>query len=259
MYRHLYEKLPNTEAYLDRIGITERSLPLTRETLDILITAQLTHIPFENLDIIDFDREIELGTEQLFDKLITRRRGGYCFELNSLFMSLLEALGFTVWAAAARVLWNKDYFPPLSHRFSIVELDGKQLLCDVGFGGPSAAAALSIDGDECINSVSVEDGPNGTKITCRGDQKLLMFKPEPVDVVDFVTMNEFFSKNPLSSFKSKRMANLTTASGSISIDGDIFREYVSGVMTETPITSKSSLEDLLITRFGIDVCTSILL
>lgn len=251
MYSRLYERLPDTEAYLERIGLGGEQLLPTRDTLDRLITAQLTHIPFENFDITDLGREIELGTYDLFDKLIVRRRGGYCFELNSLFMSLLEALGFTVWAAAARVLWNKDYFPPLSHRLTVVELDGKRLMCDVGFGGPSPAFSLSIDGDEEISGFTVATGPDGTRLTQREGQAFLMFKAERIDPVDFVTMNEFFSKNKASSFLSKRMANLTTERGSISIDGDFFNERENGGHVKIPIESDRQLEEILKEKFGI--------
>ena len=120
MFEELYAPLPDKSRYLERIGLTEAPAP-TLETLDRLILAQLRHVPFENLDVYDADAEVSLAIEDLFDKIVVRRRGGYCFELNALFMSLLKEIGFDCYPVMVRVVWNGGAgvpadFAPRRHR-----------------------------------------------------------------------------------------------------------------------------------------------
>jgi N-hydroxyarylamine O-acetyltransferase len=89
------------DAYLERIGYEGRDEP-TLEVLDALHLAHTTTIPFENLDIL-LGRPIRLDLPSLQDKLVRDRRGGYCFEHNTLFAAALEAVGFGVTRLGARV------------------------------------------------------------------------------------------------------------------------------------------------------------
>lgn len=68
-------------------------------------------------------------------KLVTRRRGGYCFEQNRLFMMALDALGFEARPLLARVWLLAEAPPPLTHTFSLVTIDGRDWIADAGFGG----------------------------------------------------------------------------------------------------------------------------
>ena len=86
-------------AYLDRIGYSGPTEP-TAETLVALHRAHMLAVPFENLDI-HLGRRNVLDPEHVFDKVVRRRRGGWCFELNGLFALLLETLGYTVTRYAA--------------------------------------------------------------------------------------------------------------------------------------------------------------
>ena len=80
------------DAYLRRVGL-DSTVSNTEESLEALHRAQTFAIPFENLDI-HLGRGVSLAQETLFDKLVNHRRGGYCFELNSLFGMALDAFGF---------------------------------------------------------------------------------------------------------------------------------------------------------------------
>src|SRR5882672_2815396 len=118
--------------YLSRIGATLPSAP-TLEVLRDLHVRHLRSVPFENLSIHLAER-IELEEEVLVDKIIRRRRGGFCYELNGLFASLLSALGFQVTLLAARVSGDDRRFGPLfDHLALVVDLDERWLV-DVGFG-----------------------------------------------------------------------------------------------------------------------------
>ena len=89
--------------------------------------------------------DLPLDLESLFDRIVVRRRGGYCFEQNGLFFEVLDELGFSPELYLARVILNQDSHPGLTHRISIVEHEGQRYVLDVGFGaqGPRVPVLLS--------------------------------------------------------------------------------------------------------------------
>ena len=84
-----------TRAYLARLGLERPERP-TREALDDLVYAHQCSIPFETIDMYRCTEPPDLEPAHVFDKLVTQRRGGYCFELNTLFEALLASLGYQV-------------------------------------------------------------------------------------------------------------------------------------------------------------------
>src|SRR5215472_16527360 len=123
-------------AYLERIG-AERPLILDETALADLHRAHLMTVPFENL-CIHVGETISLAESDLISKVVTRRRGGFCYELNGAFALLLEALGADVVRVAARVYGNGRFGPPFDHLALVVGLPGGALwLADVGFGSHS--------------------------------------------------------------------------------------------------------------------------
>ena len=100
--------MTDIDAYFARIGYDGPTTP-TLETLTALVTAHGTHIPFENLDPLMGIPVFDLSARALFDKMVYRRRGGYCYEQNGLLRNVLCDLGFDVDALAGRVVWmNPD-------------------------------------------------------------------------------------------------------------------------------------------------------
>src|SRR5688572_12691144 len=122
----------DVDRYLRRIGYQGPRTP-TLETLKALHRAHLLSVPFENLDI-HFGTRIALDGEKLADKILTRSRGGFCYELNGLFGELLRSLGFRVDLLSARVADAEGSFgPEFDHLTLLVHLDSPWL-ADVGFG-----------------------------------------------------------------------------------------------------------------------------
>src|SRR5262245_27861823 len=119
------------DAYLGRIGYTGSRAP-TLEVLRALHRAHLYAVPFENLDI-HAGRRIVLDQDALFQKVVTHRRGGFCYELNGLFAALLRKLGFDVTLLSGRVHNDGGFGPEYDHMTLLVKLDGRWL-ADVGFG-----------------------------------------------------------------------------------------------------------------------------
>ena len=121
------------DAYFQRIHWSGGRDP-TLETLAGLIEAHTAHIPFENLDVL-LGRTVRLDLDGLQDKIVSARRGGYCFEHATLFAAVLEAVGFQISCHAARVI----LFGPLaeakrSHMFMTVTVGGVTYAADPGFG-----------------------------------------------------------------------------------------------------------------------------
>jgi N-hydroxyarylamine O-acetyltransferase len=133
---------PNIDAYFERIGFAGSIAP-TLETLTQLHALHPAAIPYENLDPL-MGVPIRLDLANLQQKLLFDRRGGYCFEHNTLFRAMLQDLDFEVKTHAARVLWGTppDVEPPLRHMVLTVDVAGVSYLCDVGFGGQTATAPL---------------------------------------------------------------------------------------------------------------------
>ena len=121
------------DAYFERIRLAERPAC----DLDGLAMVQRAHrlaIPFENLDI-RLGRGIAIDSDSVFAKLVTRRRGGYCFEQNRLFCDALTALGFAVRPLLGRVWFGATVTPGRTHMLLLVTIDGRDWIADAGFGG----------------------------------------------------------------------------------------------------------------------------
>lgn len=138
-------------AYLERIGY-EGEIAINKETLDALTFCHQKSVPFETYDVHVYSVVPALSEEALYEKIVVRRRGGYCFELNKCFELLLSALGFDVRPVLSRAVRGRDVRMPINHRGMLVKIDGIEHTVDVGFGGPMPAGSLRmVDGEEqCV-------------------------------------------------------------------------------------------------------------
>lgn len=132
-------------AYLDRLGLA--APPPTARGLCDLLAAHRQAIAFENLDI-PLGRGIRIDSDSVFDKLVTRRRGGYCFEQNTLLAEMARALGFALRPLLARVRLGATagVTPPRTHVTLLADLDGVPHLADGGFGGSDVPPLPLVDG-----------------------------------------------------------------------------------------------------------------
>ncbi|HAK45601.1 MAG TPA: acetyltransferase [Spirochaeta sp.] len=116
-------------AYLTRIGINDELEP-SLETLRLVQSRHLLSVPFENLNIHMYNK-LTPDIHELFDKIVLQRRGGVCYELNYLYMVLLEKLGYQTSFYGGKAGENGTFY---DHSFPMVEIDGKRYITDVGFG-----------------------------------------------------------------------------------------------------------------------------
>ncbi|MFB8083044.1 arylamine N-acetyltransferase [Streptomyces sp. NPDC056013] len=204
------------DAYLARIGYqTERDGELAPDlrTLTALHRAHVRAVPFENLDVA-LGRPVPLDLKSLQAKLVERRRGGYCYEQNSLFAAALERIGFTVTARGARNRSRGAALPPVTHALLVVAVEGEQWLADVGFGwqGPLEPVPLR-DGARVEQSgwtfgIVVEDEGIHVLRSLRpqGWADLYAFSPQTLYPGDFTVMNHYSSSHPQSRFLGQVVA-----------------------------------------------------
>jgi N-hydroxyarylamine O-acetyltransferase len=132
--------------YLARIGFTGEGRP-DFATLTAIHRLHVNAIPFENLDV-QLGRKLTTDVEAAFDKIVTRSRGGWCYEQNGLLGWALGAIGFDVTRVAAGVMRESAGDSQMGgHLCLIVQLGGQRWLCDVGFGG-SMAGPLALETGE---------------------------------------------------------------------------------------------------------------
>jgi N-hydroxyarylamine O-acetyltransferase len=148
------------DLYLERIRLAERPQADAAGLLALQRAHRLA-IPFENLDVI-LGRGVGIDSDAVFAKLVTARRGGYCFEHNRLFLDALDALGFTARPLLARVWLGAEHVPPLTHAISLVTIAGQDWIADAGFGGSYSPPMPLADGEEAL-------GPDGARFRLSRD------------------------------------------------------------------------------------------
>lgn len=133
----------NIDQYLQKINLKAKNPTL--EFLNEIISAHQKTISFNNLSVFYRPGQIlNLKLDALYEKVILRGEGGYCFENNKVIYYLLKELGFKVEAKAARVLYNNPGDVPRTHCMTIVTIEGERYLADVGFGRDVPTRALKI-------------------------------------------------------------------------------------------------------------------
>lgn len=206
-------------AYLHRIGL-ERPPGVDAAGLAALQRAHLETVPFENL-AVHLDERIVLEPGALFEKVVTRRRGGFCYELNGLFAELLRALGFEVTLLAGRVFGKERLGPPFDHMALRVDLDGAWL-ADVGFGRFSLAPLRLDVREEQADRAGVfrlaEHGPD-LDVLMDGEPQYRL-DPRPYLLADFAPTCWWQSTSPDSHFtRSTTCSVLTPDGGRTTISG----------------------------------------
>jgi len=242
-------------AYLARIRY-HYPLDVSAGTLSGLHLAHLYHVPFENLDI-HRSRPIALDAAALFDKIVTRRRGGFCYELNGLFGELLCTLGFRVTLLAAEVAHEAGGFSaPFDHLALRVDLD-EPWLADVGFGD-GFRWPVRLD-DPAAQPQEASD----YRIGAAGDYKVLLrrddggiwtpqyrFTLQPRSLADFAERCRYHQTSPDSHFTQNRICTLATSEGRLTLSGMRLIETTPAGKHERLLAGEEEYAAMLRERFG---------
>lgn len=195
-------------AYRARLGL-DGALGRDLDSLRRLHRAHVGAIPFENIDV-QAGRGVRIDLASVQAKLVTRRRGGYCFEQNMLFMHVLEAIGFVVMACEARVRPpGATEVLPRTHMVLLARLGRRDWLCDVGFGGDGLLEPIPLDGTierQIDRDVRVAEEGNQYVLQSRRAHRwedAYAFVPEPRYPIDFEVGNWYTSTHPSSIFRDR--------------------------------------------------------
>ena len=236
-------------AYLDRIGAARPASP-TLDALGELALAHLYSVPFENLDIAA-GRPLSVEPEAIFDKVVRRRRGGFCYELNGLFSWLLRELGYDVTLLAGQTVDPTTGEPghPRAHLVLLVNLDGPRLV-DVGWGEayrrPFALQAGNEHTDPAIAAYRLEPHDGRWQVTERHDDEANLkpaeawrvayrFDLTPYELADFAEACRWTeTKSPF--FTGHRFCTIATADGRRTLMDERLIDRQAGTRTERQVT-----------------------
>lgn len=207
-------KAVNVEPYLARVEYRGSVAPRL-ETLRGLHVAHVSHIPFENIDVL-LDRGIDLDPEVLHRKLVAERRGGYCFEHNLLFGAVLQELGFGVTYLSARVRFGAVGVRPRTHMLLMVTLPEGRWFADVGFGSDGLLEPVlfepATESAQPLRTYRVmPEGGWCVMQSRRGGEwmDLYTFTLDAHERIDYEVLNHFTATHPRSIFRSLLLAQLT--------------------------------------------------
>jgi N-hydroxyarylamine O-acetyltransferase len=244
------------EAYTARIGFTGELRP-TAACLRELHLAHATHVPFENIEVL-MQRPVRLDLDNLWKKVVENRRGGYCFEQNTLFAAVLEQIGFSVKRLAARVRMGVEGIRPRTHMLLAVEADGGRWLVDVGFGGDALLLPVAWIPGEVSTQFAwknrlMEEAPGFVLQTWRDDGwvDLYGFTTDEQYPVDYEVANHYTSTFPDSFFRKQLMVHLPGPEMRLTLlDRRLIERRPEGA-TEVLLADDAAVHEVLATRFGI--------
>jgi len=244
------------EDYLERLGCESRREP-SPENLRVLQRAHLERVPFENLDI-HLGRPIALDLPALFDKIVSRRRGGFCYELNGLFAWLLGELGYRVTLLSGRVMDGGRLGPEFDHMALLVELEGGWLV-DVGFGD-SFLEPLALEPSREVgqpwSTYWLEERGGVWRVVRRREGEEVpqyQFTLTPRRPDEFAAMCRHQQTSPDSHFTRQLICSRALPHGRLTLSSGRLILTVHARRYEMPLAERADLGRVLRHRFGIDL------
>ncbi len=252
MQRHSFD----VSAYLTRIAYSG-SQEASVETLRLLHRAHLLTVPFENLDI-GLKREIPCDENAAIRKIVERKRGGFCYEMNGAFAALLRGLGFQVTLLSARVAREDGgEGPEFDHLTLRVDLD-EPWLADVGFGESFLdPLRLKVDIEQEQDSKVFRLVEEGERIQLQmrkpGEawKNQYSFTQTPRRLEDFASMCRYHQTSPESHFTRNRICTRATEDGRVTLADYKLIVTRNGKREESMLGSEAEWREALNRRFGV--------
>ena len=247
----------NVRAYLQRIGYSG-PVTATADVLRELHRAHMLSVPFENLDI-HCGRRIVVDPDAFVRKVVERRRGGFCYELNGAFAALLQAVGFRVTLLSARVpMADGSDGPEFDHLALRVDLD-EPWLADVGFGDSFLEPLRLKTGIEQAQGGAVfriieNDRLRVERLMPEGNWKFQYdFALTPRTLSEFAGMCDYHQTSPQSPFTRKTMCSLATPDGRITVSEMKLITTRNGVKSERELANEEERRRVLRDLFGVEL------
>ncbi|WP_234733665.1 arylamine N-acetyltransferase family protein [Tellurirhabdus bombi] len=248
-----------TNLYLRRLGYSG----YLDNPLDVLKQLHKNHlltVPLENLDI-HYGKEITLDIPTLFHKIIIKRRGGFCYELNSLFYELLKSIGYQVEMISGRVYEvEKGFKDEFDHLAVVAHIDDESWLVDVGFGRRFGHHPLRINLNE------IQEDETGRYRIIQHDNRYLavqqqhemgdwvtsyIFTLVPRKLSEFTAMCDFHQTSHASFFTRNKLCTIATPTGRITLTDSMLKITEHARVHEFPILDSEDFEQKLTDYFGI--------
>lgn len=244
------------DAYFARIGYNGSTSP-TFETLEGVTRAHVATIPFENLDV-QLGRPVSNALPAIFDKLVTRRRGGWCYEQNGLLGWALGTLGFEVMRIAGGVMRVAMGDVVVGNHLALIVQLEERWLVDAGFGGSLAAPIRFAEGrrSEAPYEVSlgqIEDGWWRFEEVLGGNPFSFDFREGHADQALLDSQQRYLQTDEASPFVLNLVAQRRIGDTHLTLRGRTFSHETADGIERTLIADAAELVSLLKDRFGLDV------
>ena len=227
-------------------------------SLGAVMRHQLFSIPFENTEV-QAGKVPSLVPEDIVQKLVVQRRGGYCYEVNGLFAMALQALGVPYYLVAARPM----FYPvrrPRTHMAVVATLNDEPWLFDLGFGSHGIRAPMSL---QRLDETIVQDD-DAFMLSYTGDGEFLLrarvddqwnnqysFAPTPVEWIDFGPMNWLNATHPDAVFVQKLLVIRHHQAGRTVLLGNVLKSVEQGATTQRTVANHE-VATLLRETFGLE-------
>ncbi|MBB3239287.1 N-hydroxyarylamine O-acetyltransferase [Pseudomonas sp. Tn43] len=254
-------QLTNLALYLQRLGFDTPPAP-TLETLHQLQLRHTSGFPFENLNTL-LGEPVLIDLPSIEQKVLHDGRGGYCYELNHLFLALLQALGFDARGITGRVVMGQPEgaWTARTHRLSLVILDGGRYITDVGFGGmvPTAPLMLDIEDEQFTPHERYRIEPHVDGYTLHANvggewRAMYIFDLQRQEDIDYTLGNWYVSTHPESPFLKQLMVARTGEGERRTLNNGSFAIHRTGSESERrQVADVDELIGLLESEFGIRV------
>ncbi|GAB7542662.1 arylamine N-acetyltransferase family protein [Cupriavidus sp. CuC1] len=244
--------------YFDRIGF-EVPAAVDIATITGMMRRQLFTVPFENLDV-QARKGVSLVPEEIVEKILHRKRGGYCYEVNGIFAMALQALGVPYQFVAARPM----FYPvrrPKTHMALVLTVNDAQWLCDLGFGSYGIRAPIRLD----VLDAEVKQDFDTFMLTRSSEQAYLLkalvdgrwenqyaFDLSAQEWIDFVPANYLNSTHPDAIFVQKLLVIQHNEAGRKLLFGNTLKIITNG-HTEQTLIGSEDVQRLLSFEFGLTV------
>ncbi len=244
------------QTYFHRIGFSGDA-KADLATVTGMMRCQLFSVPFENLDV-QAGKIVSLVPEEIVEKIVHRRRGGYCYEVNGLFGMALQELGIPFQLVAARPM----FYPtrrPRTHMVIVLKMDQEEWLCDLGFGSYGIRAPLRLN----LLDAEVKQDFDTFMLSRINEREYLLralvegewanqysFDLSHQEWVDFTLANYFNSTHPDTIFVQKLLVVLHNPEGRKILLGDKLKTLARGKITEQTLRPEER-DSILKKEFGL--------
>ncbi len=246
-----------------RLDLDANTLNPDIETFNLLHKHHVLNIPFEalsvhldNIALLMKNNPIDLSMGAVFHKIVTQKRGGYCYEMNKLFAAVLKKIGFELASHKAGVMWGYNDKRSPAHRLLTVKLAEKIYIADVGFGGPGIISPILIDLEDKMVGSEQEQGGQFYRIIRATDGDIELQKNRSgvwkglygFDInmtykeADYKENNDFTAMHPDSTFVKLMICTMPLETGRVSLTDNVFK-YVDYKEGREEIKEMKTLSD----------------